>query len=176
MKIRNGFVINSSSSSFIVIFPREPKDAEDVKNILFEEGQETYLNPYPNYAKQKEWSIEQVSNTVWKDIQDQNKNNLKEAIDEISSGYLNGSPKWSDFDYIDDWNKRCSLEVLENKRFANRKIKEFFNVNKDNITNEDIQNITFYIFSYSDESGEYFSSLEHGNLFDKLKHIKISHH
>ncbi|HMZ46899.1 MAG TPA: gliding motility-associated C-terminal domain-containing protein [Chitinophagaceae bacterium] len=37
MKIRNGFVSNSSSSSFIVLFPKEPKNATDVKNMLFKE-------------------------------------------------------------------------------------------------------------------------------------------
>ena len=35
MKIRNGFVSNSSSSSFIVIFPRAPTSAEDLHELLF---------------------------------------------------------------------------------------------------------------------------------------------
>ena len=35
MKTRNGFVSNSSSSSFVVAFPRKPKTVEDVMLFLF---------------------------------------------------------------------------------------------------------------------------------------------
>ncbi len=35
MKIRRGFVSNSSSSSFIVAFPRKPVDVEDLKEMMF---------------------------------------------------------------------------------------------------------------------------------------------
>jgi hypothetical protein len=34
----------------------------------------------------------------------------------------------------------------------------------------------FYKFHYADEDGDYFATLEHGNLFHKLPHITISHH
>ena len=45
MKIRNGFVSNSSSSSFIVAFPEKPKSAEHVRKMMF--GDETdFPNPY----------------------------------------------------------------------------------------------------------------------------------
>jgi hypothetical protein len=40
MKIRNGFVSNSSSSSFIVALPFEPKSREDVKKTLFDNSPE----------------------------------------------------------------------------------------------------------------------------------------
>lgn len=38
MKIRNGFVSNSSSSSFLVIFPHAPASKEDIKDMLFGDG------------------------------------------------------------------------------------------------------------------------------------------
>ena len=38
MKVRNGFVSNSSSSSFIVIFPRAPTSADDMHELLFGKG------------------------------------------------------------------------------------------------------------------------------------------
>lgn len=38
MKIRNGFVSNSSSSSFVVAFPKKPETVEEVKDMLFGNG------------------------------------------------------------------------------------------------------------------------------------------
>jgi hypothetical protein len=38
MKIRNGFVSNSSSSSFVVAFPRKPETVEEIYNLLFGKG------------------------------------------------------------------------------------------------------------------------------------------
>ena len=36
MKIRNGFVSNSSSSSFLLFFPREIKSTDDIIELLFD--------------------------------------------------------------------------------------------------------------------------------------------
>lgn len=45
MKIRNGFVSNSSSSSFVLAFKKRPKTAADIREEIF--GTETeYPNPY----------------------------------------------------------------------------------------------------------------------------------
>jgi hypothetical protein len=38
------------------------------------------------------------------------------------------------------------------------------------------EGMVFYRFSYSDGDGSYFSALEHGPLFDRLPHQRISHH
>ena len=45
MKIRNGFVSNSSSSSFVVAFPRKPKTQNDVMKMMFN-GKEGDINLY----------------------------------------------------------------------------------------------------------------------------------
>lgn len=63
MKTRNAFVSNSSSSSFIVAFPREPTSAEEVFQIMFngeDEAIEFYSDPVPHKA---------IANQVWRDIQ-----------------------------------------------------------------------------------------------------------
>ena len=45
MKIRNGFVSNSSSSSFVVAFDKKPETVEELKKLLFGE-EEVYGNPH----------------------------------------------------------------------------------------------------------------------------------
>ncbi len=45
MKIRTSFVSNSSSSSFIVLFPHVPKDVDDVHEMMFGEEEQT-IQPY----------------------------------------------------------------------------------------------------------------------------------
>jgi len=46
MKVRNGFVSNSSSSSFIVAWNKKPESVEEVKNILFGDAKTHYMYDY----------------------------------------------------------------------------------------------------------------------------------
>lgn len=64
MKIRNGFVSNSSSSSFVVAFPKKPKDAADVWKIMFD-GKDGDITPYDFNAGLDHASIASI---VFKDI------------------------------------------------------------------------------------------------------------
>jgi hypothetical protein len=176
MKIRNGFVSNSSSSSFIVIFPRIPKSAKDVKNMLFKPNQKIYKGLYDD----DKYTIEEVAETVWKDIQEQKVNDIELAIDELSRLSYDGDseePKYEDFQ---DSNGKTDWEQYDKacEKFGKKRFKEFFNVRKNKLkklNNEHVDDV-FYIFEYSDNNGSYFTALEHGNLFKNLKHIRINKH
>lgn len=173
MKTRHGFVSNSSSSSFVVKFPKVPKSAEDVKNMLFID-QEYYYSPYDN----ERWTVEEVANTVWSDICDQEKNNMEKAKEILSGGSyddedapnyyefsINGNIDW------DAYNTACDI-------YADKKMKEFFNNRKlklKKINKEEVDEV-FYCFEYSDSDSSYYSALEHGNLFQNLEYIKVSNH
>lgn len=176
MKIRNGFVSNSSSSSFLVIFPRTPKSAEDVKTMLFDENQKLY-GEYDEY-----YPVQQVAETVWNDICNQNKNDIRTAREELSYGGCSDSPNYSDFVHIKDWNERSDAYNAVNEIYATKKMKEFFNPNFRKLKLKKINNEVIvdpgalYIFHYADEDGSYGSALEHGGLFNKLKYIRISKH
>jgi len=168
MKIRNGFVSNSSSSSFVVIFPTEPKNSEDVKNMLFNKNEKSY----------SEYSVDQVAKTVWTDICNQTKNNIELAKEEFEG--CSDSPDYDDFKGYSNWIERSAAYNASVKIFAEKKMKDFFNIRKlklQKINNEDIsESGVLYIFEYSDNDSEYFSALEHDGLFDNLKHIRISKH
>ena len=56
MKVRNGFVSNSSSSSFLVALPDDPKNVEDVRKMFFPDQklydiyENEYMNEYTTYG------------------------------------------------------------------------------------------------------------------------------
>jgi hypothetical protein len=173
MKIRSGFVSNSSSSSFLVIFPREPKNEEDVKNMLFNRDQSLY-GYYDDF-----FPIEQVAKTVWNDICSQEKNDIEGAIELLRSGGSDDAPSYYQYEHIEDWRERSERYGEDLDEYSKRKIKEFFNLRKmkiDKINGDNMDESVLYSFSYSDNDGSYGSALENGGLFDKLKHIEINQH
>jgi len=163
MKIRQGFVTNSSSSSFIVAFDRAPKSAKEVQEMLFGPKSDGtfYSNPYGD----KDYPVEQVAETVWGDIQKQSPNDIAALIEEAS--YDNIIP----YDYFDkilgDRSKGNDLYAAAGAFAAAVQLNTLIGENKGK---------TFYIFEYSDENGEYFAALEHGNLFNNLPHKIQSKH
>ena len=82
MKTRNGFVSNSSSSSFVVAFPNKPKNAEDILKFMFN-GKEGELSVYDYDGL----SYSQISDIIFNDIKKVNfKPATKENIIEVFSG------------------------------------------------------------------------------------------
>ena len=113
MKIRKGFVSNSSSSSFIVQWDKKPKSIEEVKKILFG-VQETYSYYDDNVSTQR------LAETIFNDTEDITEEKIKE---EISGQYYYswGNGSWYQKGYKAD-EKLCDEYEIEIK--AARKEKE----------------------------------------------------
>lgn len=83
MKRRKGFVANSSSSSFLVIFERKPKSVEEVREYLFPDKK--WSDSF--YAYDYETNIAAIVETVFLDTREQNGVNLKGIKEEFGSGW-----------------------------------------------------------------------------------------
>jgi len=174
MKIRNGFVSNSSSSSFIVVFPKAPKNSEDVRKMLFKKGETRYDGPYDDDF----YPVDDVSQRVWDDIKEQKVNDFDVASELLShDGY--GDPDAPDYDNfkIDgtvDWEEYNKA----NMKYGEKRMNDFFNHRKVKLQklNKEEVDLVFYTFEYSDNSGEFECALEHGGVFDNLKNLRISNH
>ncbi len=160
MKVRKGFVSNSSSSSFIVAFTKVPETAEELRNMLFEDEEmyHGYNHCYPT---------SQVAETVFADMESPLDDDA--LIEEFQNGHIDGCPRFGDFDNFDNCAGKTDWKAYQSAcyNFAKKMAIRF----KDNNPKA-----TFFQFEYHDNDGNYGSDLEHGDLFKNMRHEKISHH
>ena len=174
MKIRNGFVSNSSSSSFIVALPVMPQTEAELQEMLFGD-EKFYPNPYIFGDRDKYgWCAEEVTATVFADFQKPEAViNRDAAVEVVENGYLDSAdmPEYPSYD------TRLSPEnrMKEFDRYhealteANRKVVDEF------LSKVPDGSVLVHV-EYSDNDGQYFTALEHGPLFNKLQHLRVSHH
>ncbi|MBC8427489.1 MAG: hypothetical protein H8D97_01215 [Proteobacteria bacterium] len=174
-KIRQGFVSNSSSSSFIVDFPEFPSTREKLKKMMG--------NCAPDCDYGGEYTSEEVVDRVWRDIQN--------SESQIKGNFLRVLQIDDKIEY--DWENEGyeSSKLLE--IIIGKKLKELiyqslqkynpvitFNMIKKEINNnldkleEEMNSRHVIIFEYGDENGE--GALEHGEIFRNLKHTRESKH
>ena len=167
MNIRRGFVSNSSSSSFVVAFPKKPETVVEMKELLFKDV-ENYPSPYGSES----WSATEVAEIVLRDMAEPLSD--EEAAEAMAAGWWgnfkgneelaqltepNPARPWAttDYDLLDKLQKEDAMAVVKamHKKYPGWKL---------------------YKFHYSDNDGSLMSAMEHGGLFDLLPHEIISHH
>lgn len=166
MKVRKGFVSNSSSSSFIVAFPKDlPMNEEAVKNYLMP-GQEAICA----YDWIGTFSASDIANQVFKDMSAQTPN-VNEQIMEALGGHIAGAPDMDQFrkrradglGYDYDWDAYGKASDEFREKMAEKIKAEFAEMN-------------LFTFEYSDNDGNFFCTMEHGGVFDNVPHVRISNH
>lgn len=183
MKTRSGFVSNSSSSSFVVAFPRVPKSAKEVQEMMF--GDSPFLdNPYD----EEKTKTKDIAETVWGDIKPQKRwkekfrnERIKETVRGISDDELN----YNDFTIVPDpiteveYNGKIIVTARPREQVDWKRYGEACDVYAQRTVKalqKDWNGKVIYVFSYGDNDGDYFSNLEHGEIFKNLPHKQISNH
>jgi len=158
MKIKFGFVTNSSSSSFIVAWDKEVKTFEDVKKYMSFATTEQIQAIFNDIQNQEPLIL--IPGNFDFDFNDVLKRITNEVSNIVESGYFPGRDNTRTQESWDLLDKRNSTAALE---LTNQFIKE-------------AKGKVIYQFRFSDEDGDFWSDMEHGNLFRNLQHLTISHH
>ncbi len=179
MKIRLGFVSNSSSSSFVIAFLHKPKNAEDVRQMLFGKQQWHYTGL--SYGDEEtDVSTKVLAENVFNKIK--KKATKQEILDSIQHGWFDGwmgilpghdSSYDEDYHKMDrnapDYEKRRDAywekQDKENKKRAGAIAEAFRRSNKDKY---------IVVMEFSDNEDEAVE--EHSNIFQRVEHIRTSYH
>ena len=100
--------------------------------------------------------------------------NFEEMLEELCCGNIRSiDDKYDYFEMVtaklntkegqEQYNNYIELKNKDRKKYLQEFIGE--NTNKQ-----------FFIFEYSDNDGRFYTTLEHGNLFKNLEHLRISKH
>lgn len=162
MRQRNGFVSNSSSSSFIISFDKKPESIDEMKKILFGDKEE-YLDPYDCTS----YTTVSVAETVFNDIKDQIPMTQEQISEELSFGWVPGAPQFSSFRTEKD-NLHLDFEAYKkaNKEFTDKLAYKIIKDSKEKV---------MFLVKYADDTA-YGCALEHGDLFENIEHFVISNH
>lgn len=174
VKIRRSFVANSSSSSFLVGFPKKPTTVAEMETALF--PHKGLLPPLwdgsPSYTTIK------VAQQVLGDISDQAPATSVQAQELIRGGWFGAEIERQLDAEFPHWGPGAP-ETPEERRRQWHLLAE----RRDVIAGELYDKLmashplfSWYVVSYSDNDGDWHSFMEHGDNFANIPHFHSSRH
>jgi len=164
MKIRNNFVSNSSSSSFILALSQKPQNVDEMQRLLFADDK-----TFPSTYGDEEYDVRDISQIVLDKIGKSSELSIEQIAEYIANGYFDGiisedmlhsicklRDGTTDWDAYDKAKRSMSLD--EAKAFAKRWAGK-----------------VFVCLEISDDT-RIGNDMEHGDLFARIPHLTISNH
>ena len=180
MKIRTGFVSNSSSSSFVVSFPRKPKSIQDLKEIMFGKQEWHYVDIYGD-KKCTDYSTQKIAEAIFRDIK--KKTTKKQIVESIEFGYFDYYLSQELFPgHYSNWDQTMKLDYKTDKEKIRKLWKESEKINHKRATNiaeafiKANEKKYIVVLSYGDDNGSFEAILEHTDIFQRLNNIRTSYH
>ena len=185
MKIRNGFVSNSSSSSFLISLSKIPENNIEVHKLFFQDL---------DYDKDiigddRSFPIKRLSTIIYEDIIYFNNLDEAEKLKMIKAEIVDNmiKEKWNykkqEFEYIvdkqyfivDDHIQQLINDIEDKVDYDEKAFFELSEIYYKNYL-ENNKNSKLVALSYSDNDDFINSYLEHGNHWYNVIHIKNNHH
>ena len=165
MKTRTGFVSNSSSSSFIIGFPRQVVSADDMHSLMFPNGPRVIAH-YGHHM-----TSENAARRVFEDIQEDKPLTPEEMVDAFREGSAVCSspipfPSNNYWELPDGEYEKARDKYIVDRDAAAKKLADLLIAEN--------PGTTFYGLDYGDRWGE--SAMEHGDPFCNLVHIRVNNH
>ena len=176
MKIRQGFVSNSSSSSFIIAVPEDCNTLGRLQDYIFKETTEL-LNPYCyDTGNEFSWSASEITQIVLTDIKEQVPLDTEQILEEYCLGYTKDYKKMEKEIPI-PWKVGTHEEEEEMWNRREKRLRELSQRTIDKfVQRKDVQDCNIYVVEYSDNDGVLKTAMEHGDLFNRIPHLKVSKH
>jgi hypothetical protein len=170
MKIRSGFVSNSSSSSFVVAFPKGfIPSLENVQHYLF--------GPSPVI-----WEGNDVANLtateaaarIYQDMRGQTPNDQALIMETLENGYVYGGVDYQQYVKAD---RHTEPEAYEAEKEAYARVEAAWRRAwiKTQMTKMPAEQFDLYVFEYEDKE-RVSAALERANVFEATPYAKVSNH
>jgi hypothetical protein len=172
MKVRSGFVSNSSSSSFIVAFPCGfVPTAVAIQDYLFGTRQEITVD-----EGDESITCTEAATLIYQQMSGQAPNDHL-LIDEALSGYLPGEPEYYKYVTFSPYDQEhLTARRAQEKAFRQARIdyqQKWWAQKQQEMR---AAQYDLYVFEFGDNHGVIAPVIERGRTFSKVPYAKISHH
>lgn len=149
MKVRSGFVSNSSSSSFILVFDSKPSSVEELVTVL---GDRTFTDGWG----ETEYSTLELAQVIFYDLNRSDKDLDETLLQEFKNKT-----------YLDLWYETGRFNDDESDKRAKAELEKF---------KKKTEGKFVAVVNYSDNDGSMYCTLHSGEVFSNIEHIRVSHH